>query len=38
VVRTDAGAIITDASKVKVGQKLKIRVAKGEISATSDGK
>jgi exodeoxyribonuclease VII large subunit len=38
VVRTDAGAIITDASKVKVGQKLNIRVAKGEISATSDGK
>jgi exodeoxyribonuclease VII large subunit len=38
VVRTDAGAIITDATKVKPGQKLKIRVAKGEISATSDGK
>jgi exodeoxyribonuclease VII large subunit len=38
VVRTDAGAIITDATKVKSGQKLKIRVAKGEISATSDGK
>jgi len=38
VVRTDAGAIITDAAKVKPGQKLKIRVAKGEISATSDGK
>jgi len=38
VVRTDVGAIITDASKVKAGQKLKIRMAKGEISATSDGK
>jgi len=38
VVRSDSGAIITDASKVKAGQKLKIRVAKGEISATSDGK
>ncbi len=38
VVRTDAGAIITDATKVKPGQKLKIRVAKGEIAATSDGK
>ncbi len=38
VVRTDAGAIITDASQVKPGQKLKIRVAKGEIAATSEGK
>jgi exodeoxyribonuclease VII large subunit len=38
VVRSDSGAIITDASKVKAGQKLKIRVSKGEISATSDGK
>jgi exodeoxyribonuclease VII large subunit len=38
VIRTDSGQVITDAAKVKPGQKLKIRVAKGEIAATTDGK
>jgi len=38
VIRTDSGQVVTDAAKVKAGQKLKIRVAKGEISATTDGK
>ena len=38
VIRTDTGQVITDAGKVKAGQKLRIRVAKGELSATTDGK
>jgi exodeoxyribonuclease VII large subunit len=35
VVRDASGAVIADASKVKVGTNLKIRLAKGEIEATS---
>ncbi len=36
VVRTDAGAVITDAAAVKPGTKLKLRVAKGELNATTE--
>jgi exodeoxyribonuclease VII large subunit len=36
VVRTPDGSVISDASKVKSGQKLGIRLAKGEIAATAD--
>jgi exodeoxyribonuclease VII large subunit len=36
VVRDDKGHVIGDAAKVKAGQKLKIRLAKGEIDATAD--
>lgn len=36
VVRDPEGHLITDATKVKVGQKLKIRLAKGEIAATAE--
>ncbi len=36
VVRDDKGHVIGDSSKVKAGQKLKIRLAKGEIDATAD--
>ena len=35
VVRDASGAVIADASKVKTGTNLKIRLAKGEIEATS---
>jgi len=35
VVRDASGAVIADASKVKTGTDLKIRLAKGEIEATS---
>jgi len=35
VVRTDAGEVILDAAAVKPGTKLRVRVAKGEINATS---
>ena len=36
VVRDPEGHLITDATKVKVGQQLKIRLAKGEIAATAE--
>jgi exodeoxyribonuclease VII large subunit len=36
VVRDDKGHVIGDAAKIKPGQKLKIRLAKGEIDATAD--
>lgn len=36
VVRDDKGHVIGDAAKVRAGQKLKIRLAKGEIDATAD--
>lgn len=36
VVRDPEGHLITDATKVQVGQKLKIRLAKGEIAATAE--
>ena len=36
VVRDDKGHVIGDAAKLKAGQKLKIRLAKGEIDATVD--
>jgi len=36
VVRTPDGAVISDAANVKSGQKLGIRLAKGEIAATAD--
>ena len=36
VLRDDAGKVLTDASKVKSGQKLRIRVAKGEVAATAE--
>lgn len=38
VVRDDAGHVIADADKVPAGTKLKIRLAKGELTATSDPK
>lgn len=36
VVRDDKGHVIADASKVKAGQKLKIRLAKGELGVISE--
>jgi len=36
VVRTPDGTVISDAANVKSGQKLGIRLAKGEIAATAD--
>ena len=36
VVRDEAGKVIADAGKVKAGQKLKIRVAKGDLDATAN--
>jgi exodeoxyribonuclease VII large subunit len=36
VVRTDEGQVITDAAAVATGTKIKVRVAKGEIRATSN--
>ncbi len=36
VVRDESGRVIADGSKVKQGQKLRVRLAKGEISATAD--
>ena len=36
VVRTNAGAVITDATKVATGTKLRVRLAKGELEATAD--
>jgi exodeoxyribonuclease VII large subunit len=36
VVRDETGHVLGDASKVKPGQKLNIRLAKGEITATAD--
>ncbi len=36
VVRDEYGHVLGDAAKVKAGQKLKIRLAKGEIAATAD--
>jgi exodeoxyribonuclease VII large subunit len=36
VVRDDKGHVIADASKVKTGQKLKIRLAKGELGVISE--
>ncbi len=36
VVRDESGHVLGDAAKVKAGQKLKIRLAKGEIAATAD--
>ena len=36
VVRDETGHVIGDAAKVKAGQKLMIRLAKGEIDATAD--
>jgi exodeoxyribonuclease VII large subunit len=36
VVRDAAGHVVADGSKVKTGTKLNIRLAKGEIEATSN--
>lgn len=36
VVRDESGQVITDPAKVKTGQALKLRVAKGEIEATAN--
>jgi len=36
VVRTDSGTVVGDAASVKKGTQLKVRVAKGEISATAN--
>ena len=36
VVRDAAGHVISDASKVSAGTKLKVRLAKGELNVTSD--
>ncbi|MFM6971842.1 MAG: exodeoxyribonuclease VII large subunit [Rhodoluna sp.] len=36
VIRDSQGHVLTDAAKVKTGQKLKIRLAKGELGATAD--
>ncbi len=36
VVRDEAGHVISDASKIKTGTKLKLRLAKGETTATAD--
>jgi exodeoxyribonuclease VII large subunit len=36
VVRDKAGMLVSDGSKVKAGTKLNIRLAKGEIEATSN--
>lgn len=36
VVRTSEGQVISDASQVAAGTKIKVRVAKGEIQATSN--
>ena len=36
VVRDAAGHVVNDATKVKAGTKLKVRLAKGELSATAD--
>jgi len=36
VVRTSEGQVITDAAAIKTGTKIKVRVAKGEIQATSN--
>jgi exodeoxyribonuclease VII large subunit len=36
VVRDVAGRVISDASQVKAGTKLKVRLAKGELAVTSD--
>jgi exodeoxyribonuclease VII large subunit len=36
VVRTEAGEVLRDASKIKAGTKLRLRLAKGETSATAD--
>ncbi len=36
VVRDESGHVMGDAAKVKTGQKLNIRLAKGEITATAD--
>ena len=38
VVRDEAGRVLTDATKIPAGTKLKIRLAKGELTATSDPK
>ena len=35
VVRDETGHVLGDATKVKAGQKRKIRLAKGEITATA---
>jgi exodeoxyribonuclease VII large subunit len=36
VVRDEAGHVISDASQIKTGTKLKLRLAKGETTATAD--
>ena len=36
VIRDENGHVFTDASKIKTGTKLKLRLAKGETSATAD--
>jgi exodeoxyribonuclease VII large subunit len=36
VVRDEAGHVFTDASKIKAGTKLKLRLAKGETTATAE--
>ena len=36
VVRTEAGDVLRDASKIKTATKLRIRLAKGETTATAD--
>ena len=38
VVRDELGHVITDASKVASGTRLKVRLAKGELAVTSDAK
>lgn len=36
VVRTEAGEVVRDSSKIKSGTKLRLRLAKGETTATAD--
>lgn len=36
VIRDEAGHVFSDASKIKTGTKLKLRLAKGETTATAD--
>lgn len=36
VIRDEAGHVLSDASKVKTGTKLKLRLAKGDLGATAD--
>jgi exodeoxyribonuclease VII large subunit len=36
VIRDESGHVLSDASKVKTGTKLKLRLAKGDLGATAD--